>query len=86
MLHCILLILLFENVKLNPNNHYNHGFHTTFDYNHYMCSGYLLYTVTASGQLVSICNIIGTAKIKPVEYLKLSFETKFFENSKFYST
>ena len=20
---------------LNPNNHYNHGFHNTFDYNHF---------------------------------------------------
>ena len=20
---------------VNPNNHYNHGFHNTFDYNHY---------------------------------------------------
>ena len=23
-------------ILLNPNNHYNHGFHNTFDYNHFM--------------------------------------------------
>ena len=22
-------------IRLNPNNHYNHGFHYTFDYNHF---------------------------------------------------
>ena len=22
-------------IRLNPNNHYNHGFHNTFDYNHF---------------------------------------------------
>ena len=24
-----------ELIRLNPNNHYNHGFHNTFDYNHF---------------------------------------------------
>ena len=27
---------------LNPNKHYNHGFHNTFDYNHFIYSDYLL--------------------------------------------
>ena len=22
-------------IRPNPNNHYNHGFHNTFDYNHF---------------------------------------------------
>ena len=22
-------------IRLKPNNHYNHGFHNTFDYNHF---------------------------------------------------
>ena len=25
-------------ILLNPNNHYNHGFHNTLDYNHSICS------------------------------------------------
>ena len=28
-------------ILLNLNNHYNHGFHTPFDYNHYVYSDYL---------------------------------------------
>ena len=31
----------------NPNNHYNHGFPNTFDYNHYVYSDYLVCSVTA---------------------------------------
>ena len=37
---------------LNPNNHYNHGFPNTFDYNHYVYSDYLLCTVTASVHII----------------------------------
>ena len=40
------------NSKRNPNNLYNHGFHNTFDYNHFMYSDYLLYTVTASAHII----------------------------------
>ena len=29
-------------ILLNPNNHYNHGFHNTFDYNHHVYSDYLV--------------------------------------------
>ena len=32
-------------ILLNP---YNHGFHSTFDHNHFIYSDYLLYTVTVS--------------------------------------
>ena len=35
-------------VALNSNNHYNHGFHNTFDYNHFTNSDQLLCTMTAS--------------------------------------
>ena len=34
---------------LNPNNHYNHGFPNTFDYNHYVYSDYLVCSVPYSG-------------------------------------
>ena len=37
---------------LNPNNHYNHGFHNTFDYNHCIYNDYLLYTVIASAHII----------------------------------
>ena len=32
-------------ILLKPNNHYNHGFHTTFDYNHYVYSDYFVCSV-----------------------------------------
>ena len=38
-------------ILLNPNNHYNHGFHNTFDYKHFIYSDCLLYTVTASAHI-----------------------------------
>ena len=31
----------------HPNNHYHHGFHNTFDYNHYVYSDYLVCSVPA---------------------------------------
>ena len=34
-------------ILLNPNNHYNHGFPNTFDYNHYVYSDYLVCSVPA---------------------------------------
>ena len=37
---------------LNPNNHYNQGIHSTFDYNHFIYSDYLLCTVTASVHII----------------------------------
>ena len=52
---CFILIAniaSFKNPQLNPNNLYNHGFHNTFDYNHFMCSDYLPYTVTASAHIM----------------------------------
>ena len=42
----------FKNPKLNPNNHYNCGCSNTFEHNHCMCSDYLLYTVTACGDII----------------------------------
>ena len=40
------------NPKRNPNNHYNHSFHNTFNYNYLIFSNYLLYTVTASAHIM----------------------------------
>ena len=40
------------NPKRNPNNHYNHGFDNTLNYNHFMYSDYLLYIVTASAHII----------------------------------
>ena len=34
-------------ILLNPNNHYNHDFHNTFDYNHYVYSDCLVCSVPA---------------------------------------
>ena len=39
-------------MRLKPNNHYNHGFHITFDYNQFTNSDYLLYTMTASVHII----------------------------------
>ena len=39
-------------ILLNPNNHYKHGFHNTFDYNHFIYSDYLMCTGTASAHLI----------------------------------
>ena len=36
----------------NPNNHYNHGFPNTFDYNHYVYSDYLVCSVTAIAHII----------------------------------
>ena len=56
-------------ILLNLNNHYNHGFPNTFDYNHYAYSDYLVcsvpcycshYTLLSR----SICDIIAAMKIK----------------------
>ena len=40
------------NILFNPNNHYNHGFHDTFDYNHFIYSDYLQCTVTDSAYII----------------------------------
>ena len=37
---------------LNPNNHYNHGFPNTFDYNHYVYSDYLVCSVTVIAHII----------------------------------
>ena len=34
------------------NNHYNHGFHNTFDYNQFIYSDYLPCTVSASAHII----------------------------------
>ena len=39
-------------ILLNPNNHYNHGFQNTFDYNHYVYSDYLVYSVPAIAHII----------------------------------
>ena len=36
----------------SPNNHYNHGFLNTFDYNHYVYSDYLVCSVTAIDHII----------------------------------
>ena len=36
----------------NPNNHYNHGFPNTFDYNHYVYSDYLVRSVPAIAHII----------------------------------
>ena len=40
-----------ELILLNPYNHYNHGFHNTFDHSHYIYSDYLLCAVAASAHI-----------------------------------
>ena len=40
-------------ILLNPNNHYNHGFHNTLDYNSYfLYNDYLLCTVPVSAHII----------------------------------
>ena len=39
-------------IRLNPNNHYNHGFHNTFDYSHFTNSDKLLCTITVSAHII----------------------------------
>ena len=40
-------------ILLNPaNNHYNHGFLNTFDYNHYVYSDYLVCSVPAIAHII----------------------------------
>ena len=46
-------------ILLNPNNHYNHGFPNTFDYNHYAYS-VLSACYCSHYTLLSICDIIAT--------------------------
>ena len=50
-------------------NHYNHGFPNTFDYNHYVYSDYLVCSLLSDCYcshytLLNICDIIATMKIK----------------------
>ena len=59
-------------VNYHKNNYYNHSFRRTLDYNHCMCSGYLLNTATASSHIIHHYE-----NKRTVEYLKLSFETTF---------
>ena len=53
---------------LKPNNYYNHGFPTTFNYNHYVYSDCLISVLSACYcshyTLLSICDSIATMKIK----------------------
>ena len=39
-------------IRLNFNNHYDNGFHNTFDCNHSIYRDYLLCTVTASAHIM----------------------------------
>ena len=39
-------------IQHNPNNHYNHGFPNTFDYNHYVYSDYLVCSVPAIAHII----------------------------------
>ena len=36
----------------NLNNHYNQGFHNTFDYNYFINNKYLLCTVAANAHII----------------------------------
>ena len=38
---------------LHPNNHYNHGFPNTFDYNYYVYSDYIVCSVPAMAHIIS---------------------------------
>ena len=55
-LHCSYSIVILRFIpallRLKPNNHYNHGFHITFDNNHFTNSDQLLYTMTASAHII----------------------------------
>ena len=48
----ILLLLLLLLILRNPNNHYNHGFPNTFDYNYYVYSDYLVCSMTAIAHII----------------------------------
>ena len=39
-------------ILLNPNNHYNHGFPNTFDYNHYVYRDYLVCAVPVIAHII----------------------------------
>ena len=39
-------------ILLNPNNHYNHSFPNTFDYNHYVYSDYLVCSVPVIAHII----------------------------------
>ena len=39
-------------ILLNPNNHYNHGFPNTFNYNHYVYSDYLVCSVPGIAHII----------------------------------
>ena len=39
-------------ILLKHNNHYNHGFPNTFDYNHYVYSDYLVCSVPAISHII----------------------------------
>ena len=47
------------NILLNPNNHCNHGFPNTFDYNHYVYSDYLVCSVTVIAHINKLNTEIG---------------------------
>ena len=78
-------------ILLNPNNHYNHVFLNTFDYNRYVYSNYLVcYSACyCSYYTLSICKIIATMKTKGLynilklctfflRYCYFSIKNKFF--------
>ena len=39
-------------IRLNANNHYNHDFHNTFDYIHFIYSDNLVCTVITSAHII----------------------------------
>ena len=39
-------------ILLKPNNHYNHGFPNTFDYNHYVYCDYFVCSVPAIAHII----------------------------------
>ena len=55
-LHCRYSIVIERFISrailLNHNNHYNHGFPNTFDYNHYVYSDYLVCSVPAIAHII----------------------------------
>ena len=70
-------------ILLKPNNHYNHGFPNTYDYNHYVYSDYLvssvrrllLLTLYVIEYLWYYCNYVNK---RPIKYLKLNLKKKNF--------
>ena len=50
--YSIVIRRFYSIILRNPNNHYNHGFPNTSDYNHYVYSDNLVCSVTAIAHII----------------------------------